>query len=171
MQFYFILFDAELAKCLYQIIDFKISFYWHGFFVDSSRDIEVKLIWSCLTNEKVKFLWYSDEGSCSEDYYSSEGEDDAFSNEGTTGASDARYGSNLEQKQARSKNKKKKLQTSKAILKAVEMSAKKSSETEASPIECPICLSEFVHQLIGIPESCRHLFCFDCIKEWSKVCF
>ena len=48
-------------------------------------------------------------------------------------------------------------------------SAKKSNEDEMLQTECPICLLEFSDQLIGRPESCRHLFCSDCIKEWSKV--
>ena len=34
---------------------------------------------------------------------------------------------------------------------------------------CPVCLSRFVGQRIGMPETCDHAFCLDCIMEWSKV--
>lgn len=34
---------------------------------------------------------------------------------------------------------------------------------------CPVCLSRFTTQSIGMPESCDHAFCLDCITEWSKV--
>ncbi|KAL4224737.1 PHD and RING finger domain-containing protein 1 [Mactra antiquata] len=33
---------------------------------------------------------------------------------------------------------------------------------------CPICLNRFKDQDIGTPESCDHMFCLECIQEWSK---
>ena len=33
---------------------------------------------------------------------------------------------------------------------------------------CPICLGEFQGQMIGIPENCKHVFCADCIQEWTQ---
>ena len=52
----------------------------------------------------------------------------------------------------------------------IQNSPKKSSAEEKHEVDCPICLLQFTDQLIGQPENCRHLFCLDCIKEWSKVC-
>lgn len=55
------------------------------------------------------------------------------------------------------------------------LSRKNVRETEIKPAnedeqaECPICLIEFTDQIIGQPGSCKHLFCFECVKEWSKV--
>eukprot|EP00112_Aurelia_sp_Birch-Aquarium-sp1_P005163 Seg1585.12 transcript_id=Seg1585.12/GoldUCD/mRNA.D3Y31 product="PHD and RING finger domain-containing protein 1" protein_id=Seg1585.12/GoldUCD/D3Y31 len=48
---------------------------------------------------------------------------------------------------------------------------KEGAEEDLNDIQtdCPICLSEFIKQRIGQPENCRHLFCSDCIKEWSKT--
>ena len=34
---------------------------------------------------------------------------------------------------------------------------------------CPICLGEFDGQRLGNPENCRHIFCLECIQEWTKV--
>ena len=34
---------------------------------------------------------------------------------------------------------------------------------------CPVCLSRFVGQKLGMPETCDHAFCLECILEWSKV--
>ena len=50
---------------------------------------------------------------------------------------------------------------------------KEGAEKDQTDVQtdCPICLSEFKKQRIGQPENCRHLFCSDCIKEWSKVSF
>eukprot|EP00111_Clytia_hemisphaerica_P006394 TCONS_00018575-protein len=42
-----------------------------------------------------------------------------------------------------------------------------SKENEENDL-CPICLGEFEDQMIGIPESCKHTFCADCIEEWTK---
>lgn len=33
---------------------------------------------------------------------------------------------------------------------------------------CPICLGEFTDQMVGIPENCVHMFCIECIQEWTK---
>ncbi|XP_076803450.1 uncharacterized protein LOC143447299 isoform X2 [Clavelina lepadiformis] len=33
---------------------------------------------------------------------------------------------------------------------------------------CPVCLNEFGDQQVGIPSNCKHVFCVDCILEWSK---
>nr|CAB3265881.1 protein SCAF11 [Phallusia mammillata] len=33
---------------------------------------------------------------------------------------------------------------------------------------CPICLNDFAHQHIGVPANCKHIFCVDCILEWTK---
>ena len=43
-----------------------------------------------------------------------------------------------------------------------------SKENEDNDL-CPICLGDFEDQMIGIPESCKHIFCADCIEEWTKV--
>ena len=34
---------------------------------------------------------------------------------------------------------------------------------------CPICLNGLRDQDVGTPESCDHIFCLECIVEWSKV--
>ena len=42
-------------------------------------------------------------------------------------------------------------------------------DTNDSP-SCPICLSLFENnQLISTPDSCKHMFCVECLQEWSKV--
>jgi hypothetical protein len=46
------------------------------------------------------------------------------------------------------------------------------SDTDSSDGEsekCPVCLNRIRDQDIGTPESCDHVFCLDCIQEWSKV--
>lgn len=35
--------------------------------------------------------------------------------------------------------------------------------------QCPVCLMSLKEQLLGTPNNCPHVFCFDCIQEWSKV--
>lgn len=35
--------------------------------------------------------------------------------------------------------------------------------------QCPVCLMSFKEQLLGTPNNCSHVFCFECIQEWSKV--
>ena len=34
---------------------------------------------------------------------------------------------------------------------------------------CAVCLSRFKGQDVGTPESCDHVFCLECIQEWSRV--
>ncbi|EEZ99116.2 PHD and RING finger domain-containing protein 1 isoform X2 [Tribolium castaneum] len=43
-----------------------------------------------------------------------------------------------------------------------------SDSSDGQSEKCPICLISFTNQEIGTPESCDHLFCVDCIQEWSK---
>ena len=50
------------------------------------------------------------------------------------------------------------------------LNSEKKGEKDSISVDCPICLGELRDQLVGEPEKCRHAFCFDCIKEWSKVC-
>lgn len=47
------------------------------------------------------------------------------------------------------------------------------SQISDSEPTCYICLNAFEGQDIGAPESCEniHEFCFECIEEWSKVCY
>ena len=35
--------------------------------------------------------------------------------------------------------------------------------------QCPICLMSLKGQLLGTPDSCQHVFCLECIREWSNV--
>lgn len=35
--------------------------------------------------------------------------------------------------------------------------------------QCPVCLMSLKDQLLGTPNNCSHVFCFDCIQEWAKV--
>ena len=50
-------------------------------------------------------------------------------------------------------------------------SSSNSKTEEKHNADCSICLIEFTDQLVGQPENCNHLFCLDCIKEWSKVLY
>ncbi|XP_022105700.1 protein SCAF11-like isoform X2 [Acanthaster planci] len=34
--------------------------------------------------------------------------------------------------------------------------------------KCPVCLDVFWDKEVGSPESCDHIFCLDCILEWSR---
>ncbi|XP_044258183.1 PHD and RING finger domain-containing protein 1 isoform X2 [Tribolium madens] len=43
-----------------------------------------------------------------------------------------------------------------------------SDSSDGQSEKCPICLISFTNQEIGTPESCDHMFCVDCIQEWSK---
>lgn len=43
-----------------------------------------------------------------------------------------------------------------------------SSESDGQSDKCPICLARFKGQEIGLPDSCEHSFCYECILEWSK---
>uniref|UniRef100_A0A8C2WNQ4 RING-type domain-containing protein n=1 Tax=Cyclopterus lumpus TaxID=8103 RepID=A0A8C2WNQ4_CYCLU len=35
--------------------------------------------------------------------------------------------------------------------------------------KCYICLSPFEKQIIASLENCQHVFCIDCILQWSQV--
>ena len=35
--------------------------------------------------------------------------------------------------------------------------------------QCAICLENLVDQVIGIPEHCKHKFCFQCLSNWTQV--
>lgn len=41
---------------------------------------------------------------------------------------------------------------------------KLSSHTD----QCPVCLMSLKEQLLGTPNNCPHVFCFECIQEWAK---
>ncbi|XP_050348273.1 PHD and RING finger domain-containing protein 1 isoform X2 [Nymphalis io] len=43
-----------------------------------------------------------------------------------------------------------------------------SDSSEGNSDKCSICLLRFKEQEVGTPESCEHIFCLDCITEWSK---
>lgn len=43
------------------------------------------------------------------------------------------------------------------------------SESDDDSDKCPICLLQFRDNDIGVPESCDHTFCLDCLQEWAKV--
>ncbi|XP_053384018.1 PHD and RING finger domain-containing protein 1-like [Mercenaria mercenaria] len=43
-----------------------------------------------------------------------------------------------------------------------------ASDSEGEDGErCPICLNRFKDQDVGTPEACDHVFCLECIQEWS----
>lgn len=44
-----------------------------------------------------------------------------------------------------------------------------SSESSENSERCAICLSRFKEQDTGQPSSCEHIYCLECIDEWSKV--
>ena len=35
--------------------------------------------------------------------------------------------------------------------------------------QCSICLEPLLFQDIGIPENCKHTFCFSCLVDWTEV--
>lgn len=43
-----------------------------------------------------------------------------------------------------------------------------SDSSEGNSDKCSICLLRFTDQKVGTPQSCEHIFCLDCITEWSK---
>ncbi|CAG4928640.1 unnamed protein product [Colias eurytheme] len=43
-----------------------------------------------------------------------------------------------------------------------------SDSSEGNSDKCSICLLRFKNQEIGTPINCEHIFCLDCITEWSK---
>lgn len=44
-----------------------------------------------------------------------------------------------------------------------------SDSSDGQSEKCPICLLSFKQQEIGTPESCDHMFCLECLQEWSKT--
>lgn len=43
-----------------------------------------------------------------------------------------------------------------------------SDSSEGNSEKCSICLMKFLNQEVGIPQNCEHIFCLDCITEWSR---
>lgn len=43
-----------------------------------------------------------------------------------------------------------------------------SDSSEGNSDKCSICLLRFKEQEVGTPENCEHIFCLDCITEWSR---
>lgn len=43
-----------------------------------------------------------------------------------------------------------------------------SDSSEGNSEKCSICLMRFTDQEVGTPQTCEHIFCLDCITEWSK---
>lgn len=43
-----------------------------------------------------------------------------------------------------------------------------TSSDSANSERCPICLRTLNTQLIGTPDSCEHVFCAECLTEWSQ---
>lgn len=43
-----------------------------------------------------------------------------------------------------------------------------SDSSEGNSDKCSICLMRFTEQQVGTPATCEHIFCLDCIKEWSQ---
>lgn len=48
------------------------------------------------------------------------------------------------------------------------MSGFASDSSEGNSDKCSICLMRFTEQEVGTPQNCEHIFCLDCIMEWSK---
>lgn len=42
------------------------------------------------------------------------------------------------------------------------------SDNSENDEKCPICLFIFSSQQIGTPDTCEHVFCSDCLAEWSN---
>ncbi|KAK3923081.1 PHD and RING finger domain-containing protein 1 [Frankliniella fusca] len=43
-----------------------------------------------------------------------------------------------------------------------------SDSSDGTSETCPICLLRFRNQAVGTPESCDHVFCAECLEQWSK---
>jgi len=102
----------------------------------------------------------SDAHSSSEESDESDIEDDDISGDDEDHAENE-VGSNHVDKKNQGK-------TPKKDRSSIKTSSNISENEERHNADCPICLIEFTDQLVGQPENCQHLFCLDCIKEWSK---
>ncbi|XP_060525173.1 PHD and RING finger domain-containing protein 1 isoform X2 [Cylas formicarius] len=56
----------------------------------------------------------------------------------------------------------------KAVLSVKEEKSLDSDSSDGQSEKCPICLISFRNQEVGVPENCEHMFCLECIQEWSK---
>ncbi|XP_046861318.1 PHD and RING finger domain-containing protein 1-like [Xenia sp. Carnegie-2017] len=43
-----------------------------------------------------------------------------------------------------------------------------SDDENTQEHQCAICLLNFNSQVLGVPNSCQHVFCLLCIQEWAK---
>ena len=50
-----------------------------------------------------------------------------------------------------------------------EDSLSSAESSEADEVECPICLEEIVAADIATIDSCDHVFCRDCVTQWSET--
>jgi len=50
-----------------------------------------------------------------------------------------------------------------------DLSNQVAHSSKSSREQCIICYDTLFDQEIGIPECCKHEFCFTCLVEWSKV--
>jgi hypothetical protein len=57
------------------------------------------------------------------------------------------------------------LQTSPKTVKLARVKSDDSSDRDLE--KCPICLSTFGAQEVGIPDCCDHIFCTGCLEQWS----
>lgn len=58
-------------------------------------------------------------------------------------------------------------QTSTALNVPKNASGFASDSSGGTSDKCSICLLRFKEQEVGTPENCEHIFCLDCITEWS----
>lgn len=56
-----------------------------------------------------------------------------------------------------------------AVLDDVNFDESGEETSTSNTDQCPVCLMSFKEQLLGTPNNCSHVFCFECIQEWSKV--
>ena len=49
------------------------------------------------------------------------------------------------------------------------VAGRSNEEEEEAGESCPICMLPLGKRKVGTPEMCDHLFCLECILEWSKV--
>ncbi|KAJ8915230.1 hypothetical protein NQ315_015453 [Exocentrus adspersus] len=82
---------------------------------------------------------------------------DVDSDRGFEGSSSSQWETDLSEVEAKS-----------AVAVAVPDTNMDSDSSDGQSEKCPICLISFKTQEIGTPESCDHMFCLECIQEWSK---